>query len=92
MQPVEDSNIRCTFYSDNSCANPLSGATNVTHAGGASSLSQIAESVFCASVGVEPEGEEGALMVYCGEGYEDTSGCWLTGQDPWSCAINYAPP
>ena len=91
VQPVEDSNLRCTFYSDNGCANPLAGATNVTYAGGANSLTNTAESVFCGSVGVEPQGVDGALMVYWGEGYENTSGCYLTEQDPWSCAINYSP-
>lgn len=93
IQPNADSNLICTFYSGTQCSTTnteLSDAIGITYPG-VSSLSQSPGSTFCISTAVETATNSGAVLGYCGDGFDVGSQCYLTGQNPWSCQILYAP-
>lgn len=89
--PTEDSNLRCTLYSDNACATMLSDATDVLYPGLTLSTSDSPQSIFCTSSAIQPEGTSDAVADRCGSTIGSDEGCGLSSQIARHCSINFDP-
>lgn len=89
--PRPDSNLRCTLYSDTGCAAPLSDAKGVAYPGVSLLDGRSTQSIFCVPAGIEMEASATGLMGYCGDGLDDTTGCYAEDAKAWTCSIMYAP-